>query len=216
MKRVLWVTLAALLATSGLTAAFGLDSVSLGIHLTPSIERILERRSWDLSLSISGIVALNATNSVECTVVVDSTPTTLGTIAEYRCDATAHFSVGAGVAVLWPFARDQSLQAPILESFARARVHGALLPSLRGDLGISLPVVTIAHSGTAWRIMPLASLPALAAGLTLVPTSSAELEARLTLQPVIVDTTAFDDPIGRLTDDLLVLPTGSIYLRYFP
>ncbi|MDD4904233.1 MAG: hypothetical protein PHX77_07030, partial [Candidatus Bipolaricaulis sp.] len=94
--------------------------------------------------------------------------------------------------------------------------HGALLPSLRGDLGISLPVVTIAHSGTAWRIMPLASLPALAAGLTLVPTSSAELEARLTLQPVIVDTTAFDDPIGRLTDDLLVLPTGSIYLRYFP
>jgi hypothetical protein len=43
-----------------------------------------------------------------------------------------------------------------------------------------------------------------------------EFETHLTLQPVLVDATAFTDPIGRLTDNILVLPTISAYQRYFP
>lgn len=216
MRRVLWVTFIVLLATSYAVGAVGLGSVSLGIHLTPAIDRVEGQRNWDLSLSVSGMTHLGTSDSLECTVVVDSAPTTLGTIAEYRHDVTARFSAGVGVAILWPFGQDQKLLAPVVESFAGAAVHGAIVWPLSGELGMSFPAVTIANLGDGWRVMPFSGLPALSASLTVAPISSAEFEAHLTLQPVLVDTAAFTDPIGRLSDNLLVLPTVSGYLRYFP
>ncbi len=216
MRRILWVTFIVLLATSYAGGAVGLGSVSLGVHLTPTIDRVEGRRVWDLSLSVSGITQLGTADSVECTVVVDSAPTALGTIAEYRHDVTARFSAGVGVTALWSFNQDQKLLAPIVESFARATVHGAIVQPLSGEIGLSFPAVTIANPGDGWRIMPFSGLPALSASLTVAPISSAEFETHVTLQPILVDTTAFTDPIGRLTDSLLVLPTVSGYLRYFP
>lgn len=216
MRRVLWVLFIALLATSTNAWALSLGSVSIGIHLTPAIDRIEGRRAWDLSLSVSGIAVLGASDSVECTVVVDSGPTTLGTIAEYRHDVTARFSAGVGMTILWPFSQDEKLLAPIIESFAHAAIHGTIVGPLSGELGLSFPAVTIANPGDGWKVVPFSSLPALSTSLTVAPISSAEFEAHLTLQPVLVDTATFTDPIGRLTDNLLLLPTVSGYLRYFP
>ncbi len=216
MRRVLWVMFIVLLAISYAVGAVGLGSVSLGIHLTPTIDRVEGQRTWDLSLSLSGITQLGTSDSIECTVVVDSTPTTLGTIVEYSHDVTGQFSAGVEVTILWPFSRDQKLLAPVVESFAHAAIHGAIVWPLSGELGMSFPAVTIADPGDGWRIMPFSGLPALSASLTVAPISSGEFEAHLTLQPVVVDTAAFTDPIGRLTDNLLVLPTVSGYLRFFP
>ncbi len=216
MLRVLWVTVIVLLATSCTAGAWALGSVSIGIHLTPAIDRVEAGRAWDLSLSVSGVTLLSTSDSIECTVVVDSGPTTLGTIAEYRHDVTARFSAGVGVTILWPFSQDEKLLAPIVESFAHAAVHGAIVGPLSGELGLSFPAVTIADPGDGWRVVPFSGLPALSASLALAPISSTEFEAHLTLQPVFVDTAAFTDPIGRLTDNLLLLPTVSGYLHYFP
>jgi hypothetical protein len=216
MRRVLWVSFIVLLAAGYAAEASVLDSVSIGIHLTPAIDRVQGQRAWDLSLSVSGVAALGASDSVECTVVVDSGPTTLGTIAEYRHDVTARFSAGVGVTILWPFSQDEKLLAPIVESFAHATVHGTIVGPLSGELGLSFPAVTIANPGDGWKVVPFSSLPALSASLTVAPISSAEFEAHLTLQPVLVDAAAFTDPIGRLTNNLLLLPTVSSYLHYFP
>ncbi|MDD5264134.1 MAG: hypothetical protein PHU43_04765 [Candidatus Bipolaricaulis sp.] len=216
MRRVLWVSFIVLLATRYTTGALGLGSVSIGIHLTPAIDRVEGRRAWDLSLSLSGVAVLGTSDSVECTVVVDSGPTTLGTIAEYRHDATSRFSAGVGVAILWPFSQDERLLAPIIESFAHAAVHGVIVDPLSGELSFSFPAVTIANPGDGWKLVPFSGLPALSASVIVAPISSAGFEAHLTLQPVLVDTTVFTDPIGRLTDDLLLLPTVSGYLHYFP
>jgi hypothetical protein len=216
MRRILLGMLVVLLAASSCAAAVGLHSLSLGLHLTPSVDRVEGRRIWDVSLSVSGTVQLDAYDSIECTVVVDSTPTTLGTIAEYRHDVTARFSAGAGMTILWSFDKDQKLLAPIVESFALATVHGALLEALDGELGVSFPIVTIANVGDKWKIIPLAGLPAVSTSLALELFRDVEFETHLTLQPVLVDATAFTDPIGRLTDNILVLPTISAYQRYFP
>ena len=130
MNRVLWVMLIVLLATSSAAGALGLRSVSLGLHFTPAIDRVEGRRIWDLSFSLSAVMQLDAYDSIEGTVVIDSAPTTLGTIAEYRHDVTAGFSAGAGVTVLWPFGQNETLMAPVLESFARVAVHGTIFHPL--------------------------------------------------------------------------------------
>ena len=217
MQRILWVALIAVLVVGqAAAAALSIASVSLGIHLTPTIDRLEGQRTWDLSLSVSGVAQLTSADSVECIVVVDSAPTTLGTIAEYRHDVTEHFRAGGGLTILWPFRADGRLLAPVIESYARVAGHGPIVTALRGELAMSFPAVTVANPGDGWTVVPFAALPALSISLGLAPVTGAEFDAHLTLQPVLVDTAAFHDPIGRLTDNLLVLPTVSAYLRYFP
>ena len=41
-----------------------------------------------------------------------------------------------------------------------------------------------------------------------------DLELRATLQPVITSTVLLVNPIGRISDELLVLPMGSAFLRF--
>lgn len=191
-------------------------SVSIGVHLNPSLERTGDRRTWDVSLSVSAVIHLDASQDIECTVMVDSGPTTLGTTVEYRYAVTPRFDVGGGLTVLWPFDANERLLAPFVESFAHGTANVPLADIATGSAGASFPVVTIAKTSEGWQVIPLSALPALSVSVSANVVTKANAEARLTLQPVIVDTTAFDHPIGRLTDNLLILPTYSGYVGYLP
>jgi len=64
--------------------------------------------------------------------------------------------------------------------------------------------------------VPLAELPSLAVAADIRLAETGFLKLQMTIQPVITDTTILDHPFGRITDDLLVLPTLSALVRFEP
>jgi hypothetical protein len=104
----------------------------------------------------------------------------------------------------------------MVETFARAAAHGTLLTILRGEAAVSFPVLTLAEQGNDWHLIPLAQPPSLALSADVGIADRAALAGRLTLQPVITDTTQLSHPIGRVNDNLLILPMGSAFIRYVP
>jgi hypothetical protein len=74
--------------------------------------------------------------------------------------------------------------------------------------------VTFAERAGGWELLPLSELPTLYGAVDARIASAAGVQARVTLQPVITDTTALQNPIWPVSDNLLVLPMSSVFLRY--
>jgi len=216
MNKALLVASVALLFAAPIANAVELGAISLGFHLNPALEAQDGQRAWGLSLSLGVDVRVGASSSVELLVVVDSAPSSLGSTLLYRRDLANPFSVGAGLNMFWMFERDQTLVRSVISSFAHATARTALFSDFAGEAGLSFPLIAFARQMTGWEILPLAELPAVHLAAEWRGFGDSALQGRLTLQPVIIDTTQFEDPIGRLTDDLLVLPTYSAFLRFVP
>ena len=213
MRKALLVASIVLLLVVPTVTAVELDSISLGFHLNPAVEG---RRAWGLALSLGVKTRVGSASSVEVLVLVDSGPSSLGATFLYHRDLADPFTVGAGLNMFWMFKSEETLVRTVISSFAHASVRGDLFSDFLGEAGVSFPLVTFARQVAGWEILPLAELPALhlAGGWSGLPGSA--IEARMTLQPVIIDTTLFESPIGRISDDLLILPTYSAFLRYVP
>ncbi len=216
MRKALLAALGVALAGGIAGEAAGLGPVALGFHLIPAIERSDGHRVWDLSLSLGVTVILDAADSLEFTAIIDSAPTALGTTVTYHRSVTDVVSLGVGATALWPITSEAVVQTPLFESFARASAHGNVVPSLSLEAAASLPFLTVAKAGERWSIIPLAELPSLALGGDIRLAARGSLMAKLTLQPVITDTTMLNEPFGRVTDDLLILPMFSAFTRYVP
>ena len=87
---------------------------------------------------------------------------------------------------------------------------------IRCRLSVSFPVVTFVRRLDGWDLIPLAELPSLSLAATFDVAVNGAFQAQLTLQPVIADTTLLSRPIGRVTDDLLILPSLSGFALYAP
>jgi len=216
MKKVFLVAAAASLLIVPVVNAVDLGSISLGFHLNPALETEDGRRSWGLSLSLGVGATVGPSSSVEVVVLVDSAPSSLGMTFSYSQDLTGPFTVGAGLNMFWRFETEETLVRTVLGGFAHAAARTALFADFAGEAGLSFPLVTFARQIGGWEILPLAELPALHLYGEWQAIPAAAIQGRLTLQPVIIDTTRFEDPIGRITDDLLVLPTCSAFFRYLP
>jgi hypothetical protein len=216
MRKALLAAAAALLLAVPVANAVELGSISLGLHLNPALESEDGQRSWGLSLSLGFAVTVGTASSVEVLVFVDSAPSSLGATFLYHQDVTPPFTVGAGLNMFWRFETEETLVRTIISSFAHATARTELFTDFIGETGLSFPLITFARRIDGWDVLPLAELPGvhLAAEWQISP--SAGFQGRATLQPVIVDTTVFEDPIGRISDNLLVLPTYSVLLRYLP
>ncbi len=216
MRRGLALALCAAIAVSCVGLSVGLGSVALGFHLIPSIERRDGHRAWDLSLSLGATITLGTQDSLDVTAIIDSGPTALGTTVTYCYDVTEQMKLGVGLTALWPVTADAVSAAPMFESFARASVQDQIGAGLTARLATTLPFLTVARAADRWSVLPLADLPSVALGgdIRLAPTGS--LVGEMTLQPVITDTTTLIDPLGRVTDELLVLPMFSLFTRYIP
>jgi hypothetical protein len=216
MRRGLVLALCAAIAVSCVGLSAGLGPVALGFHLIPSIERLDGHRAWDLSLSLGATVTLGAKDSLDLIAIIDSGPTALGTTVTYCYGVTERMRLGVGLTVLWPVTADAVAAAPMFESFARASVQDEIGAGLTARLATTLPFLTVAKTQDRWSLLPLADLPSVTLGgdIRLAPTGS--LVGEMTLQPVITDTTALIDPLGRVTDELLVLPMFSLFTRYIP
>lgn len=218
VKNAAYVALACILLCSSLVSAVQLDSLSLGFHLIPAVERAEGGRLLDLALSLGATLRLDSENSIDLMVMVDSRPSSLGTSAQFNHRITDPLRAGFGFTVLWPFSEEFELQWPILGTFAHAVTRTYFYPEFWTEASVSFPLLTLANQLDGWKLLPLSELPTLylAAGIQLA--GQASLQPRVTFQPVITDTTVLRNPIGRISDELLILPLGSIFLhlRYLP
>ena len=198
------------------TVAVELESMSLGFHFSPAVDTEGGSRPWDLSLSFGVITRLDQSNEIEFLVIMDSSPTSLGTSISYCLSPAEPFVVGAGLTSLWAFDSDWKLVGPVIGSFVHAAASGNISPDLHGAAGTSFPLVTLAPGTDGWEMLPLVELPSLFLSAEGAVADQLALQGRVTLQPVIVDTTQFEQPLGRITDDLLILPTFSTFVRFSP
>ncbi len=215
-KEAFLVAAAALLLIVPVANAVELGSISLGFHLNPALETVDGRRSWGLSLSLGVSAAVGSASSVDVIILVDSAPSSLGATISYYRTLSSPFTVGAGLNMFWRFETEETLVRTVISSFAHASARTDLFTDFVGEAGLSFPLITFARQIGSWEILPLAELPAIHLFGEWHGLQTAAIQGRFTLQPVIIDTTQFEDPIGRISDDLLVLPTYSVFLRYLP
>jgi len=214
MKKALCLTMLLLLAIPWLASSVELSALSLGFHLIPGVERTEETRPWDLSLSFSADIHLDARNSIEVLALVDSRLTSFGTDTQFSYQITDHMIAGAGMTVLWQFSPEQKLLWPITSAYAHAAAREWMFPELWVEAGLSFPLLTLARTEQRWDLLPMAELPALRLSADASLVDSFALQFRMTLQPVITSTALLQNPIGRISDELLVLPMGSAFLRF--
>jgi len=214
VKNAAYVALLCILLGSSLVSAVQLDSLSLGFHLIPAVERAEGGRLLDLALSLGATFALDSENSVDLMIMVDSRPSSLGTSAQFNHRVTELLKAGVGFAVLWPFSEELKLQWPILGTFAQAVTGTQFYPKLWAEASVSFPLLTLSNQQDGWKLLPLSELPTLYLEADIQLADQASLQPRVTLQPVIADTAVMRDPIGRISDDLLIIPMGSIFLRH--
>jgi hypothetical protein len=216
MKRAGIAVFAGLVLCSWGVSAARLESLSLGFHVIPSVERVEDRRVLDLTLSFGGTLRLDADNSIDLMVMMDSAPSSLGTSAQFNYQITDPFEAGFGITVLWPFSEDLILQWPILGTYAHAAGRTHFASASWAEAAVSFPLLTLANQLDGWTLLPLAELPTVFLSADIRLAEQASIQPRLTFQPVIIDTTVLDHPLGRVSDDLLILTMGSIYLQYLP
>ncbi len=216
MKKGVLLAIALSLLSFTTTTAVELGSMSFGFHFSPAVEMQGERRVWDLSMSFGVTIDVDQSNEFEFLVIMDSSPTSLGTSISYRLSPTEPFVVGAGLTSLWAFDSDWKLVGPVIGSFVHATACGNISLDLHGAAGTSFPLVTLAPGTDGWEMLPLVELPSLFLSVEGTVADQLALQGRVTLQPVIVDTTQFEHPLGRITDDLLILPTFSTFVRFSP
>ncbi|MGB2983801.1 MAG: hypothetical protein WBC63_08095 [Candidatus Bipolaricaulia bacterium] len=214
-KRLLFAVIVLALASS---AAVGVEfgPISLGFHFIPAVEAGEGNRNWDVSFSFGVGLTLDDANGFEVHALTDSHLTSFGLTALYNGRIADRMTGGVGLTVLWPFDEAQRLLKPLLEAFAHAEATTPLGPIFRGELAVSFPLLTIAERMEGWAFIPLAELPSLAVAGEFNFADDAVFQGQFTLQPVITDTTQLERPIGRLSDNLLVLPLVSGFMRYMP
>jgi len=215
MKRAFALFLS-LVAFSLGTQAVDLSSISLGLHLSPSIDTQDGQRTWDLSISFGAAANVTSKDTLEFLAIIDSQPTTLGLTVRYCYDISNPITLGAGLNMFWAFVEEGRFVRTLIGSFAHADVRGVLFDPILGELGASLPLLTLAHLRDGWTFLPMTELPSLHLAADWDFGFGATWQGRVTLQPVIVDALQFTDPIGRVSDNLLILPTYSTFLRYVP
>lgn len=214
MKTAGIVVLVCIFACSWAVSAVQLDSFSLGFHVIPSVEPVDGRRVLDLTLSFGSTLRLDSENSIDLMVMMDSGPSSLGTNVQFNHRITDPLKAGVGFTVLWPFSEDLKLQWPILGTYAHASGRTYFYPEFWAEVAVSFPLLTLANQLDGWKLLPLAELPTLYLAADVRVVDEASLQPRLTFQPVITDTTVLERPLGRISDDLLILTMGSIFLRY--
>jgi hypothetical protein len=208
------IALVCLFLGSLAVSAVQLDSLSLGFHVIPSVGRVAGRRPLDLTLSFGGTLSLDSENSIDIMAMVDSGPTSLGTSVQFNHRITDPLKAGAGITILWPFSDDLRLQWPIMGTYAHASARTHIYPEWWIEAAMSFPLLTLANQPDGWTLLPLAELPSLYLATDIRLVDRASLQPRLTFQPVIMDTTSLDRPLGRISDDLLILTMGSVFLRF--
>jgi len=215
MKRAILFIVLALTLTSTSALATNLGPIFLGVHFIPAVQAGERGRLWDVSLSLGLGVQFDGSNRIEVHALTDSHVTSLGATVLYEGRLGDRLSGGAGVTILWPFEGGQRLLQPLVEAYAHATLAGPVA-GIRGELGLSFPVVTVVRREESWETIPLAELPSLSLAVEFDIAVNGSFQTRITLQPVILDTTQLKRPIGRLTDNLLILPSISGYALYGP
>ena len=217
MKRSLPLVVLAVALACVAVSAVDFGPLTVGIHIIPAVEAGEgEDRLWDVSLSLGVGLTLDASNRFEVHALTDSQLTSLGMTALYYGRVTDRLTSGVGFMILWPLGAEQELLKPILEAFAHGTGEYTLGPILRGEIGFSVPLLAAAHRMEGWEVIALAELPSLSLAGEFNFEDDAVVRSQLTLQPVITDTTLLKRPIGRISERLLVLPSISGYVRFFP
>lgn len=202
-----WLFTAMVLATQ-------VDSISVGFHIIPAVERPPSGARVDLSVSFGLSFRLGSRNHLELLALVDSEPSSVGTSLRLLHQATESLRTGLGMSVFWPISQDLQLGSPILGTFAHASNQSPLMTNVSADAGISFQLLTLAPFDGRWTLLPLAELPALSLSLNLQASDLVIIQPRITVQPLLIDTRLLESPWGRVSDHLLLVTTGSLFVRH--
>jgi len=216
MKRAILLAALAIALSSAAVQAVNFGPLTVGFHLIPAVEASDEGRNWDMSLSMGMGLILDEANRFEIHALTDSHLTSLGFTALYFGQVTDRFEAGIGLTILWPLGEGQVLLRPLLEAFAHGEAEYGIGPIVRGQIGFSFPLIAVAHRLEGWDVIALADLPSLSLGADMDLVDDTVFRSALTFQPVVTDTTQLERPIGRISENLLILPTVSSYLRFLP
>ena len=214
MKTVGIVALACLFLCSLGGLAVQIDSFSIGFHFIPSVEPVDGRRVLDMTMSFGATLGLDSDNTIDLMAITDSGLSSFGISAQFTHQITEPLKAGVGATVMWPFTPEQRLDWPILGTYAHASARTHFYPEFWAETAISFPLLTLANQADGWKLLPLSELPTINLAADVSFLDAVSLQPRLTFQPVITDTTVLDRPLGRISDDLLIIPMGSIFLRY--
>jgi hypothetical protein len=163
-------------------------------------------------LSIRTTVRFASDGELELIALIDSRLTTLGMSAQYLHPLAPPFAAGGGITMLWPFAAEERLLDPVIGSYVHGTATLDVDTGVQATTGMSFPLVTVGRRTDGWDIIPPTELPTLSLAVEGDVIESVGLRGMLTLQPVVVDTTQLVDPIGRISNRLLVIPTISAVL----
>ena len=219
MKRAILWALAVGTLVSPAAVGVGIGPIFFGVHAIPSVEAGENGRTWDLSLSMGLGIKFDTSNRIEIHALSDSRLTSFGATVLYHGRLTEQLTAGLGATALWPLGGEgrllQPLQ-PLVEAFAHATFEHSIGSAVEGQVALSFPVATFARRSDQWDLIPLAELPSISFAAVLDVAPDGALRGQITFQPVIVDTTQLERPIGRLTDNLLILPSLSGFALYAP
>ena len=216
MKRAILLATLAIALSSAAAQAVNFGPLTVGFHLIPAVEATDKGRNLDMSLSIGMGLILDESHRFEIHALTDSHLTSLGFTALYFGRAAERFEAGIGLTILWPLGEGQVLLRPLLEAFAHGDAEYDIGPVARGQIGFSFPLIAVAHRLEGWNVIALAELPSLSLGVDVDLVEDTVFRSALTFQPVVTDTTLLERPVGRISDNLLILPTVSGYLRFLP
>jgi hypothetical protein len=208
------VALICLVLCSSGALAVQIESFSLGFHFIPSVEPVEGRRVLDMTMSFGGTLGLDSENKIDLMAITDSSLSSFGISAQFSYQVTVPLKAGGGVTVMWPFNQEQKLDWPILGIYAHASARTYFYPEFWAETAVSFPLLTLANQADGWKLLPLSELPTVHLAADVRFLDAVSLQPQLTFQPVITDTTVLDRPLGRISDDLLIIPMGSIFLRY--
>ncbi|MCK5828335.1 hypothetical protein KAH43_07420 [Candidatus Bipolaricaulota bacterium] len=214
MKTAGIVALACLFLCSLGVLAVQIDSFSLGFHFIPSVELVEGRRVLDMTMSFGGTLGLDSENTIDLMAITDSGLSSFGISAQFTHQITVPLKAGFGVTVIWPFTPEQKLAWPILGTYGYASARTYFYQEFWAETAVSFPLLTLANQVSGWKLLPLSELPTINLAADVRFLDAVSVQPRLTFQPVITDTTALNRPLGRISDDLLIIPMGSIFLRY--
>jgi len=199
------------LLASGSAVSLEVAELRFSTTLWPALEQIEETRPWHVGFSTS--LALNVSPEDQVVIVLSSDVhlASPSITARYCRTIAGQFTAGGGLTVtLFP---QSDGVGPRIDLFASGSAFHAAT-RLRTEAEAILPILFIWHDAAGWTTQAALALPSLTLSGAARLADQAWVGGRLSLRPMLMDTTVLENPVGRITSNLLLLPGFSGFLIY--
>lgn len=201
-------------------ASFGavgldLEMIKFSIALAPPLDQGAQSPSWSVAFAFGAGWRVAEGSLLEVSLASDAELRTPSATVLFRQALEEPFRLGVGTAVHWFPGREN--YGPVVAVLMSAGVETPGGSAVTAGAETYFSPLTFSLDSGGWSASLVAGLiPAFSVYGEIEAADHARAGARLTLQPLMLDTTQFARPVGRITDHLLLVPTFSGNLQYLP